>query len=117
MEHETKAWSRSGSDDANPVSVTPFNTYNEKRNETTAHGGDVENGHLTELEVDLGRVLGEGEEVDGDWDADTSPFAAVRAVVPETDDPDMPVNTFRAWFLGIVSHWPAQERDLGPCLL
>lgn len=26
----------------------------------------------------------------------------VRAVVPETDDPDMPVNTVRMWLLGIV---------------
>ncbi|RKU42618.1 hypothetical protein DL546_005539 [Coniochaeta pulveracea] len=105
MEHETKAWSRSGSDDANPVSITPFNAHNEKHDEKTVYGGgggDIENGHLTEVEVDLGRVLVEGDEIEGDWDADTSPFAAVRAVVPETDDPDMPVNTFRAWFLGIV---------------
>jgi hypothetical protein len=69
---------------------------------TAVHGRDVEVGHLTELEVDLSRVLQKDEEAEGDWDADTSPFAAVRAVVPETDDPDMPVNTFRAWFLGIV---------------
>lgn len=65
-------------------------------------GTDILNGHLIELEVDLSRVIGE-DDVEGDWDADTSPFPAVRAVVPETDDPDMPVNTFRAWFLGIVS--------------
>jgi hypothetical protein len=71
------------------------------------HGRDIEErgevGQLTELEVDLSRVLHQDEEAEGDWDADTSPFAAVRAVVPETDDPGMPVNTFRAWFLGIVS--------------
>lgn len=65
-------------------------------------GTDILNGHLIELEVDLSRVIGE-DDVEGDWDADTSPFPAVRAVVPETDDPEMPVNTFRAWFLGIVS--------------
>lgn len=65
-------------------------------------GSDILNGHLIELEVDLSRVIGE-DDVEGDWDADTSPFPAVRAVVPETDDPEMPVNTFRAWFLGIVS--------------
>lgn len=63
---------------------------------------DIINGHLIELEVDLSRVIAE-DDVEGDWDADTSPFPAVRAVVPETDDPEMPVNTFRAWFLGIVS--------------
>ncbi|KAI1867619.1 hypothetical protein JX265_007421 [Neoarthrinium moseri] len=67
------------------------------------HGQDVEleNGHLAELEVDMGRVLSKAEE-EGDWDADTSPFPAVRAVVPETDDTEIPVNTFRAWFLGII---------------
>ena len=72
---------------------------------TVQQGHDVEEqiGHLTELEVDLSRVLHKDDEEEGDWDADTSPFAAVRAVVPETDDPDMPVNTLRAWFLGIVS--------------
>ena len=63
---------------------------------------EIQDGHLIELEVDLSRVLLEDAEKEGDWDADTSPFAAVRAVVPETDDPGMPVNTFRAWFLGIV---------------
>jgi len=72
---------------------------------TPAHSRDVEEqvGHLTELEVDLSRVLHLGDKAEGDWDADTSPFASVRAVVPETDDPGMPVNTFRAWFLGILS--------------
>lgn len=66
---------------------------------------DIINGHLIELEVDLSRVIGE-DDVEGDWDADTSPFPAVRAVVPETDDPEIPINTFRAWFLGIVSPVP-----------
>lgn len=31
-----------------------------------------------------------------------SPYAEVRAVVDNTDDPSTPVNTFRAWFLGII---------------
>lgn len=68
------------------------------------HGQDVEleNGHLAELEVDMGRVLSRVED-EGDYDADTSPFPQVRAVVPETDDTAIPVNTFRAWLLGIVS--------------
>lgn len=71
------------------------------------HGQDfeLENGHLAELEVDMGRVLTHIED-EGDYDADTSPFPQVRAVVPETDDTSMPVNTFRAWFLGIVSLGP-----------
>lgn len=77
----------------------------------TTTDGDVENGHLMDLEVDIGGVLAKGEE-EGDWDADTSPFPAVRAVVPETDDPAIPVNTFRAWFLGIVSSEYWKERVL-----
>ncbi|XP_057970245.1 oligopeptide transporter 3-like [Malania oleifera] len=31
------------------------------------------------------------------------PVEEVRLIVPETDDPSMPVMTFRAWFLGIIS--------------
>lgn len=62
---------------------------------------EIVNRHVVELEVDLATVIPE-DDVEGSWDADTSPFAAVRAVVPETDDPHMPVNTFRAWFLSIV---------------
>ncbi|KUI66912.1 Glutathione transporter 1 [Cytospora mali] len=62
---------------------------------------DIANGHLIELEVDLSRVIGE-DDIEGDWDADTSPFPAVRAVVPETDDTEMPINTFRAWLLGLI---------------
>ena len=30
-----------------------------------------------------------------------SPYAEVRASVPNTDDPSLPVETFRAYFLGI----------------
>jgi hypothetical protein len=85
-------------------------------NGTSAPGRDIEDGHLVELEVDLSRVIAEEEEKEGDWDADTSPFAAVRAVVPETDDPEMPVNTFRAWFLGIVRVRARAQDVLGPSL-
>lgn len=31
-----------------------------------------------------------------------SPYAEVRAAVANTDDPNMPVNTFRMWFLGLL---------------
>ncbi|KAI0380621.1 small oligopeptide transporter [Hypomontagnella monticulosa] len=68
---------------------------------TSDHDVEIATGHLADLEVDIVGVIARADE-EGDWDADTSPFPAVRAVVPETDDPDMPVNTFRAWFLGIV---------------
>ncbi|EKM60787.1 uncharacterized protein PHACADRAFT_246918 [Phanerochaete carnosa HHB-10118-sp] len=33
---------------------------------------------------------------------DDSPYPEVRAAVSNVDDPSMPVNTFRAWFLGLV---------------
>ncbi|KAF7335307.1 OPT oligopeptide transporter [Mycena sanguinolenta] len=33
---------------------------------------------------------------------DESPYPEVRAAVANTDDPSMPVNTFRMWFLGIL---------------
>ncbi|KAI0087604.1 OPT oligopeptide transporter [Irpex rosettiformis] len=32
---------------------------------------------------------------------DDSPYPEVRSAVANTDDPNMPVNTFRAWFIGI----------------
>ncbi|PCH33323.1 OPT oligopeptide transporter [Wolfiporia cocos MD-104 SS10] len=41
-------------------------------------------------------------EADLDDFNDESPYAEVRAAVSNTDDPSMPVNTFRMWFLGIV---------------
>jgi hypothetical protein len=31
-----------------------------------------------------------------------TPFPEVRNVAPSTDDPSLPVSTFRAWFIGIV---------------
>lgn len=37
-----------------------------------------------------------------DPDEENSPIEDVRAVVSNRDDPDMPVNTFRAWFLGLL---------------
>ncbi|KAI3969485.1 hypothetical protein MKX01_020046 [Papaver californicum] len=43
---------------------------------------------------------GEGAEESSD---DHPPIEEVRLVVPETDDPSLPVMTFRAWFLGTVS--------------
>lgn len=85
---------KAGSDEVKHELKTTHNLH-------TTQNIELENGHVAELEVDLDRVLGEEEE--GEYEADTSPFPAVRAVVPETDDTGIPVNTFRAWFLGIVS--------------
>ena len=33
---------------------------------------------------------------------DDSPYPEVRSAVANTDDPDMPVNTIRAWAIGII---------------
>jgi OPT family oligopeptide transporter len=35
-------------------------------------------------------------------DSDNSPFPEVRANVPNTDDPSIPVNTLRMWLVGII---------------
>ena len=37
-----------------------------------------------------------------DLELNDSPYPEVRALVPPVDDVDIPVNTFRAWFLGII---------------
>ncbi|KXT13426.1 hypothetical protein AC579_9906 [Pseudocercospora musae] len=55
---------------------------------------------LAEIEVDLSHVVEDNEVKD--LDADTSPYPEVRAVVPETDDLSMPVNTLRMWLLGTI---------------
>ena len=33
---------------------------------------------------------------------DDSPYPEVRSAVANTDDPDMPCGTFRAWFIGMI---------------
>ncbi|KAH7139985.1 OPT oligopeptide transporter protein-domain-containing protein [Dactylonectria estremocensis] len=46
----------------------------------------------------------DGHDIDvEDGEVEDSPYDEVRAIVPPVDDPELPVNTFRAWFLGIVS--------------
>jgi hypothetical protein len=57
---------------------------------------DHGHGHLQEIEVDIDQVLQDRDIKD--IDEDTSPYPEVRAVVPETDDPDIPVNTLRVKF-------------------
>lgn len=62
---------------------------------------DVETGHLQEIEVDIAEALNEGGK-EYDLDADHSPYPEVRAVVPEVDDPAIPVNTLRMWVIGYL---------------
>ncbi|PYH92481.1 OPT oligopeptide transporter [Aspergillus ellipticus CBS 707.79] len=50
----------------------------------------------------LGIALGESSTIEYTIDSDNSPYLEVRANVPNTDDPTLPVNTFRMWFLGVV---------------
>ncbi|KDO78544.1 hypothetical protein CISIN_1g004659mg [Citrus sinensis] len=43
------------------------------------------------------------ENPNGDSTEERCPIEEVALIVPETDDPTMPVMTFRAWFLGLTS--------------
>lgn len=60
----------------------------------------AEETHLKDLEVDINNAVDEKE--DFQIEGEHSPFAEVRAVVPEVDDPTMPVNTLRTWILGVI---------------
>ncbi|KAF9119589.1 hypothetical protein BGW39_000185 [Mortierella sp. 14UC] len=45
------------------------------------------------------------EDISADYDLqeeDDSPIEEVRVTIPNTDDPAMPCNTFRMWFLGLL---------------
>lgn len=58
------------------------------------------NVHLTAdeaTEIALGTI-----EEEFDIESENSPYPEVRANVPNTDDVDLPVNSVRMWFLGIV---------------
>ncbi|RDW61997.1 small oligopeptide transporter-1 [Coleophoma cylindrospora] len=84
-----------------PSYQTPPKVVDEKTATEVVNSSEagLEHGHLTELEVDLNLVIEDkGEE---DYDAAHSPFPEVRAVVPDVDDPSIPVNTLRMWILGI----------------
>ncbi|KAL5360526.1 small oligopeptide transporter [Aspergillus floccosus] len=70
----------------------------EKTSTQVSADGEVEQGRLDETIQDFDNV----EEKEYDYDSERSPFPEVRAVVPEKDDPSMPVNTVRMWFLGFV---------------
>ncbi|KAH8984670.1 hypothetical protein EDB86DRAFT_2410159 [Lactarius hatsudake] len=44
--------------------------------------------------------LDSGSESTGEWE-DESPYPEVRAAVSNTDDMEMPVDTIRAWMIGL----------------
>lgn len=54
----------------------------------------VDHQSVTKVELQAIEVLAE--------DAHNSPYEEVRAAVSPEDDPTMPCNTFRVWFIGIV---------------
>ncbi|KZV75210.1 small oligopeptide transporter [Peniophora sp. CONT] len=78
----------------------------ELRNEKDASPDlDLEKGGLAQDHV---QPIGDIDEEDPNFDPnavqfeDDSPYPEVRSAVSNTDDPDMPVNTFRAWVVGII---------------
>ncbi|CAM1504916.1 Fc.00g025070.m01.CDS01 [Cosmosporella sp. VM-42] len=52
-------------------------------------------------EEKTGVSINDGEIERGNFE--DSPLPEVRVVVPPVDDLELPVSTFRAWFLGIIS--------------
>jgi hypothetical protein len=50
----------------------------------------------------------------GDYE-DDSPYPEVRAAVANTDDPDMPASTLRAWAIGLL--WAILIPGLNQCVL
>lgn len=69
------------------------------------HGGDYVDKHAADPKVEL--MTDEATEIaidtiDQEFTIESDNSPKVRANVPNTDDVDLPVNTVRMWFLGIV---------------
>ncbi|TFK79308.1 OPT oligopeptide transporter [Polyporus arcularius HHB13444] len=77
-------------------------TLQEDKNSTSTFDEKLD----TEKQVHVVPVVAEFDDPNLDEDAvvleDDSPYPEVRSAVANTDDPDMPVNTFRAWFIGVL---------------
>ncbi|KAK1573419.1 OPT oligopeptide transporter protein-domain-containing protein [Colletotrichum navitas] len=67
----------------------------------TQQASNVEAASVKDLDKAITYALGEIED-HFDIDSDNSPFPEVRANVPNTDGPSMPVNTPRMWILGVL---------------
>ncbi|KAJ6043816.1 hypothetical protein N7499_006235 [Penicillium canescens] len=63
---------------------------------------ELDKGQIVKAEIDTTKNEDENENIEFDYESNRSPFPEVRAVVPETDDPGLPVNTVRMWLLGII---------------
>jgi hypothetical protein len=71
----------------------------------TSNGGYTKNVELGEISRPVDVATEEAiDHIEEEYtiDSDNSPYPEVRANVPNTDDPDLPVSTFRMWLLGIV---------------
>ncbi|KAF7730425.1 hypothetical protein EC973_002232 [Apophysomyces ossiformis] len=78
----------------------------------TDNRSDVVNEHAVQYVEDTTTKIEYNEKLDESYDfvpvqthaedEEDSPIEEVRAVVPNTDDPTLPVHTFRMWFLGLV---------------
>ncbi|CAL1696243.1 unnamed protein product [Somion occarium] len=68
--------------------------YSERSSDidTDSRTGSIHKGAASRLQL---------REAEEDYE-DESPYAEVRAAISNTDDPSMPVNTFRMWFIGII---------------
>ncbi|ORX58182.1 OPT family small oligopeptide transporter [Hesseltinella vesiculosa] len=69
-------------------------TYQSKTEETVEYDQKRQYDEYFEKDTEQVKV--------GDFEEEDSPIEEVRAVVPNTDDPSLPVYTFRMWFLGIM---------------
>lgn len=79
-----------------------------------AHEAELPKKPITADEA-MEMAIGEVDQTEYTIDSDNSPYLEVRANVPNTDDPSLPVNTVRMWFLGIVFTLVGTRPSLKSC--
>ncbi|KAK7682527.1 hypothetical protein QCA50_014327 [Cerrena zonata] len=84
----------------------PLGTMSSHKENQTATDPE-EQGRVTWSRIELSLPVHNVLPFDPNWDAekfcfDDSPYPEVRSAVSNTDDPLMPVNTIRAWLIGII---------------
>ncbi|QRW19651.1 OPT oligopeptide transporter protein [Rhizoctonia solani] len=73
--------------DEHVVRAYPLQQTHTKTDKNSEDGGETDSRYNMEYDIDF---------------EDDSPYPEVRAAVANTDDPTMPTNTFRMWFLGLI---------------
>ncbi|CEL58319.1 Glutathione transporter 1 OS=Schizosaccharomyces pombe (strain 972 / ATCC 24843) GN=pgt1 PE=1 SV=1 [Rhizoctonia solani AG-1 IB] len=73
--------------DEHVVRAYPLQQTPTKTDKNSDDGGETDSRYNMEYDIDF---------------EDDSPYPEVRAAVANTDDPTMPTNTFRMWFLGLI---------------